>query len=69
MAKKIDSNSQLPSSIPTPGGRIAKPSSEFYSIFSPEEVLGIIDALEFGEKCLSSILIKVEALKFGIIFI
>lgn len=47
MAKKIDSNSQLPSSIPTPGGRIAKPSSEFYSIFSPEEVLGIIDALEF----------------------
>lgn len=46
MAKKIDSNSQLPSSISTPGGRIAKPTSEFYSIFSPEEVLGIIEALE-----------------------
>jgi uncharacterized SAM-dependent methyltransferase len=47
MAKKINSNSQLPLSTSTAGCRIAQPSSEFYSIFSQEEVLGIIDALEF----------------------
>lgn len=46
MAKKIHSNSQLPSSISTPGNRIAQPTSEFYCIFSQEEVLEIIDALE-----------------------
>ncbi len=46
MAKIFNSNSQLPSSIPTPLRRIAKPSSDFYSIFSEEEVLGIINALE-----------------------
>lgn len=46
MAKKNNSNSQLPSSISARGCRIAQPSSEFYSIFSPEEVLAIIDALE-----------------------
>ncbi|WP_414587959.1 L-histidine N(alpha)-methyltransferase [Scytonema sp. PCC 10023] len=46
MAKNFNSNSQLPSEIPTPIDRIAKPSSEFYSIFSEEEVLGIIHALE-----------------------
>ncbi len=47
MAKIFDNNSQIPSSISTPIRRTAKPSSEFYSIFSEEEVLGIIDALEF----------------------
>lgn len=46
MVKKINSNSQLPSSISIPISRTAKPSSEFYSIFSKEEVLGIIHALE-----------------------
>lgn len=46
MAKSFNKNSQLPSEFPTPIGRIAKPSSEFYSIFSQEEVLGIIQALE-----------------------
>ncbi|AFZ21560.1 L-histidine N(alpha)-methyltransferase [Allocoleopsis franciscana] len=46
MTKKIDSNSQLPLSTSTAGCRIAQPSSEFYSIFSQEEILGIIDALE-----------------------
>ncbi|MBW4667646.1 MAG: L-histidine N(alpha)-methyltransferase [Cyanomargarita calcarea GSE-NOS-MK-12-04C] len=42
MAKKLNSNSE----ISTQEGRIAKPNSEFYSIFSTEEVLGIIHALE-----------------------
>jgi uncharacterized SAM-dependent methyltransferase len=46
MAKNFNSNSQHPSSIPTPIYRTAKPSSEFYSIFSEEEVLGLIHALE-----------------------
>ena len=46
MAKNFNSNSQVSSSIPTPICRTAKPSSEFYSIFSEEEVLGIIHALE-----------------------
>lgn len=46
MANNFNSKSQLPSSIPTPIRRTAKPSSEFYSIFSEEEVLGIIHALE-----------------------
>lgn len=32
--------------MPTPIRRTAKPSSEFYSIFSEEEILGIIHALE-----------------------
>jgi uncharacterized SAM-dependent methyltransferase len=46
MAKNFSSNSQLSSSISTPICRTAKPSSEFYSIFSEQEVLGIIHALE-----------------------
>ena len=46
MAKKINSNSQLPLPTSTAGYHIAQPSSEFYAIFSQEEVLGIIDALE-----------------------
>lgn len=46
MAKKNDRTSQLSSSILTPIHRIAKPSSEFYSIFSEEEVLELIQALE-----------------------
>ena len=50
MAKIFDNNSQIPSSISTPIRRTAKPSSEFYSIFSEEEVLGIIDALEFTQE-------------------
>jgi uncharacterized SAM-dependent methyltransferase len=45
-AKIFNINSQLPSSMPTPIGRTAEPSSEFYSSFSEEEVLEIIDALE-----------------------
>ncbi|MCW5314436.1 hypothetical protein GTQ43_11640 [Nostoc sp. KVJ3] len=36
----------MSSDISTPISRTAKPSSEFYSIFSQEEVLGIIHALE-----------------------
>ncbi|MDM9379937.1 L-histidine N(alpha)-methyltransferase [Chlorogloeopsis sp. ULAP01] len=40
------SNSQLTSDISTLNKRIAKPSSDFYSIFSEKEVLGIIHALE-----------------------
>ncbi|HEY9674058.1 MAG TPA: L-histidine N(alpha)-methyltransferase [Waterburya sp.] len=36
----------MPQLNPTPIRRIAKPSSEFYSIFSEAEVLGIIQALE-----------------------
>jgi uncharacterized SAM-dependent methyltransferase len=46
MAKNFYSNSQLSSRKPTPISRTAKPSSEFYSIFCEEEVLGIIQALE-----------------------
>ncbi len=46
MAQNSHINSQLPSDISTAISRTAKPSSEFYSIFSEEEVLGIIHALE-----------------------
>ncbi|MBD2607282.1 L-histidine N(alpha)-methyltransferase [Scytonema hofmannii FACHB-248] len=46
MAKNVHSNSQFPSHIPTFTSRTAKPSSEFYSIFSEEEIEGIIHALE-----------------------
>ncbi|MEH2057387.1 MAG: L-histidine N(alpha)-methyltransferase [Nostoc sp.] len=46
MAQNFHSNSQLSSDIPTAINHTAKPSSEFYSLFSEEEVLGIIDALE-----------------------
>ena len=42
MAKKLNSNSE----ISTQESRTAKPNSEFYSIFSTEEILGIIHALE-----------------------
>ncbi|WP_196522614.1 L-histidine N(alpha)-methyltransferase [Nostoc commune] len=44
MAQNFHSNSQ--SDMSTAINRTAKPSSEFYSIFSEEEVLGIIHALE-----------------------
>ncbi len=50
MAQNFHSNSQLPSDMSTAISRTAKPSSEFYSIFSEEEVLGIIDALEFSRE-------------------
>lgn len=46
MAKIFNSNSQLPSSTPSFMRRTAKPSSDFYSTFSEQEVLGIIHALE-----------------------
>ncbi len=46
MAKIFNTNSPLSSSKPTPSRRTVKPSSEFYSIFSEEEVLGIVHALE-----------------------
>ena len=46
MAKNFNSNSQLPCSIQNPIRCTAKPSSEFYSIFSEGEVLEIIQALE-----------------------
>jgi uncharacterized SAM-dependent methyltransferase len=46
MAKKFYSNSQLSSDKLTSNTRTAKPSSEFYSVFSEEEVLEIIHALE-----------------------
>ncbi|MEI1377056.1 L-histidine N(alpha)-methyltransferase [Nostoc sp. UHCC 0926] len=46
MAQNFHSNSQLPSDISTAISRTAKPSSEFYSLFSEEEVIGIIHALE-----------------------
>lgn len=42
MAKKFNSNSHVPTSIL----RTTQPSSEFYSIFSKEEILAIIQALE-----------------------
>ena len=45
MAEIFNHNSQLPSSIQTSTRRTAKPSSEFYSIFSEAEILGIIHAL------------------------
>ena len=47
MAKNFNINSQPPSSLSIPIRRLAKPSSEFYSSFSEEEVLGIIHAIEF----------------------
>jgi uncharacterized SAM-dependent methyltransferase len=46
MAKNFHSNSQLPADMPTYINRIAKPTSEFYSLFSTEEISGIIYALE-----------------------
>ncbi|MGF2039655.1 MAG: L-histidine N(alpha)-methyltransferase [Nostoc sp. CmiVER01] len=46
MAQNFHSNFQLPSDMSTAINRTAKPSSEFFSIFSEEEVLGIIHALE-----------------------
>ncbi|MFH7026642.1 MAG: L-histidine N(alpha)-methyltransferase [Heteroscytonema crispum UTEX LB 1556] len=46
MPQNLNSNSQIPPNILTSISRTAKPSSEFYSIFSQEEVLGIIHALE-----------------------
>ncbi|MEH2164617.1 MAG: L-histidine N(alpha)-methyltransferase [Nostoc sp.] len=47
MSQNFDNNSQLPSDkMSTAISRMAKPSSEFYSIFSKEEVIGIIHALE-----------------------
>ncbi len=46
MDKNFNSNSSAPSSVPTPIRRAATPSSEFYSSFSEEEVLGIIQAIE-----------------------
>ncbi|BAZ51050.1 hypothetical protein NIES4103_36730 [Nostoc sp. NIES-4103] len=50
MTQNFNSNSQLPSEIPTPQSRTAKPSPEFYSIFSEEELLGIIQALELNRE-------------------
>ncbi|MDF5733789.1 MAG: L-histidine N(alpha)-methyltransferase, partial [Rhizonema sp. PD38] len=46
MAKNFNNNLQHSNSSLTQESRIAQPSSEFYSIFSQEEVLGIIHALE-----------------------
>jgi uncharacterized SAM-dependent methyltransferase len=46
MAKKFHSNSQLSSDNSNFNTRIAKPSSEFYSVFSEAEILEIIHALE-----------------------
>ncbi len=46
MAQNFHSDSQLTSDRSTAINRIAKPSSEFYAIFSKEEVLEIIHALE-----------------------
>ena len=46
MAKDFNNNLPHNNSSLTQEGRIAQPSSEFYSIFSKEEVLGIIHALE-----------------------
>jgi len=43
MAINIHTNSDIPTFI----GRTAKPSSEFYSIFSESEIFGIINALKF----------------------
>ncbi len=47
MAQNFHSNSQFPSDMSTAINCTANPSSEFYSIFSQEDVLGIIHALEF----------------------
>ncbi len=47
MAQNFDNTSQIKTDISTSISRIAKPSSEFYSIFSQAEVLGLINALEF----------------------
>ncbi|MEW6493879.1 MAG: L-histidine N(alpha)-methyltransferase [Cyanobacteriota bacterium] len=44
--KSLNSNSQNSFSMPAPICRTANPSSEFYSLFSEEELLGIIHALE-----------------------
>ncbi|MEH2167969.1 MAG: L-histidine N(alpha)-methyltransferase [Nostoc sp.] len=46
MAQNFHSNSRLSLDISPAISRTAKPSSEFYSLFSEEEVLGIIHALE-----------------------
>ncbi len=46
MAKSLNGNLQVSSSSPTPSCHTAKPTSEFFSVFSEEEVLGIIHALE-----------------------
>ncbi|WP_066380333.1 L-histidine N(alpha)-methyltransferase [Anabaena sp. CA = ATCC 33047] len=46
MAKNAQSNSQIISDIPQSHSLTAKPSSEFYSVFSPAEVLEIVHALE-----------------------
>lgn len=46
MAKKFHSNYKLSSDNLISSTRTAKPSSEFYSVFSEEEVLEIIHALE-----------------------
>ncbi|BBD59968.1 hypothetical protein NIES2109_27610 [Nostoc sp. HK-01] len=46
MAKKFLSNSPILSDNSTSHIRVAKPSSEFYSVFSKAEVLEIIHALE-----------------------
>ncbi|WP_181852874.1 L-histidine N(alpha)-methyltransferase [Nostoc sp. ATCC 53789] len=46
MAQNFHDNSQVSSEMSTAISRTAKPSSEFYSIFSEEEILGIIFALE-----------------------
>jgi uncharacterized SAM-dependent methyltransferase len=46
MAQNFHSNLQLPADMPTSINRIAKPSSEFYSLFSTEEILAIIYTLE-----------------------
>jgi uncharacterized SAM-dependent methyltransferase len=50
MAQIFNSNSQLSSSTSTPIYRTVKPSSEFYSSFSEEEVLEIISSLEFKKE-------------------
>lgn len=47
MAKNVNGNLPLSSSVPTPICHTTKPTSEFFSVFSEEEVLGIIQALEF----------------------
>ena len=44
--QKIDSNSQVYSDISNPIIRIVEPTSEFYSIFSQEELLDLIQALQ-----------------------
>ena len=46
MTKDFNSNSQPLSLVKTPIRRAATPSSEFYSSFSEEEVLGIIQAID-----------------------